>query len=111
MTDDQRRTVALLTDPEVGMDEVTAMKLAQKYSFGFVRANAFAVLEDLRAGKVQKIYVLPSRLSRGGMPKITEMDRQSALWKRHADEGDAVDAVDELRQRYIPPGYEGVIIG
>lgn len=111
LTDEQRRTVALLTDPEVGMDEVTATRLAQKHaSFAFVRAHVFATLEDMRAGKV-KVYVLPSRLSRGGMPKITEADRQSALWRRHADAADAVDAVDELRQKYLPDEYAGVIIG
>lgn len=115
LTADQRRTVALLTDPEVGMDAVTATKLAQKHAFAFVRAHVFAVLDDMRQGKVQKIYVLPSRLSRGGTPKITDVDRQSALWKRHADEQDDAqwqrDAEEDLRRKYIPPGYEGVIIG
>jgi hypothetical protein len=105
LTADQQRTLAFLTDEEFGMDAATAEGIARRHAFEQVTAHAFAVLDDIRAGKVRGVYVLASRLSRGGMPQITPADRETSLWLRHCDEA------DDLRSRYIPDGYEGVILG
>ncbi len=117
LTPEEARTVALLTDPDFGMDTPTASKLAQQYPFEQVRAHAFAVLAELRSGKggVRSVYVLASRLQRGGYPQVLPSDRESGLWKRHCSAEDAVDAdgttAEERRRKYIPPEYEGIIIG
>lgn len=106
LTPDRERSLALLTDPEFGMDAPTATKLAQQYPFQQVRAHAFAVLRDVQAGRVQSVYVLPARLKRGGQPKILASDRASPLWGRHGDApevgADLVtgESADELVRKY-----------
>ena len=106
LTPDQERSLALLTDPEFGMDEPTARHLAQQYPFRQVRAHAVAVLRDVQAERVQSVYVLPARLKRGGQPKVLDSDRASPIWLRHGDapeEGaDPVtgESADELVRKY-----------
>jgi hypothetical protein len=104
---EQQRSLALLTDSEVGIDLATAKSLAERYSFETIRAHLFAVLEDIRRGKVRSVYVLPSRLQRGGSPQVLEEDKRSGLWLRHSRPEEEVEA---RRKKYIPPGFEDVII-
>lgn len=110
LTPDQNRAIALLTDPDFGMDVEAATLLARKYPFKQIRAHTFAVLRDLAAGKIRNVYVLGSRLRRGGFPKTTEADRSSALWRRHAADDDAIDDEQRRRQRYVPDELAHIII-
>jgi hypothetical protein len=110
LTPEQTRTAAMLTDVEFGMDESTARRLAQQFSFEAVQRNAAAVLRDVQAGRVHSVYVLPSRLQRGGLPQVLDSDRASSWWRRHAVGTDA-DPADDLRSRYLPDEYAGIIVG
>lgn len=117
LSPEEARTVALLTDPAFGMDSPTAVAIARQFSFEVVRAHAFAVLDDVQAGKVRSVYVLAARLKRGGQPQITAADRLSGLWKRHCPEEvvvsvDGMTAEDIKRKYLLPwdpqhPDYEG----
>jgi hypothetical protein len=114
LTPEESRTVALLTDPAFGMDSPTAVAIARQFSFEVVRAHAFAVLDDVQAGKVRSVYVLAARLKRGGQPQITAADRLSGLWKRHCPEevvGVDGTTAEELRRRFMPDELAGVVIG
>lgn len=114
LSPEEARTVALLTDPAFGMDSPTAVAIARQFSFEMVRAHAFAVLDDVQAGKVRSVYVLAARLKRGGQPQITAADRLSGLWKRHCPEevvGVDGTTAEELRRRFMPDELAGVVIG
>ena len=112
LTPDQNRALALLTDPDFGMDAFSATALARKHPFKQIRGHAFAVLRDLAAKKIHNVYVLGSRLRRGGFPQATDSDRASPLWQRHAGDDDQAEAGEpERRRRYIPAEYADVILG
>lgn len=77
------RSYALLTDPEVGMDDAGAKRLAAAYGFEFIVLQVF----DWRAhkgGKYGTIGALIHRIQAGfNTRKLIEGDFDSALFRRH----------------------------
>lgn len=87
--DDQARSYALLTDPDVGASDQLAAELALRYPFEQVRRQVFRYLRDLGEDKVHSVGVLRSRLQRRLPATITDRDRASDLWQRHSMPSDA----------------------
>ncbi len=82
--DEQARSVALLEDPEIGLDHTMASGLAQTYPFEEIRKQVFRFVRDRQAGTVKSAGVLGSRLKRKFAASVTDRDRTSELWCRHA---------------------------
>lgn len=76
--------MALLTDPDVRLDAGTAADLAARYPFEEVRRQVFRLVRDLAAGKVKHPNAIKARLAKRFAATITEQDRASPLWARHA---------------------------
>ncbi len=108
-----QRSFELLTDREIGLDPATATVLAQRHSFEEIRAQGFRFLRDRAAGAVRSPAVITSRLQkRWAAGPVLADDKRSDLWRRHCwDEN--VDPVsgDNLRRKYIPDEFEGIILG
>jgi hypothetical protein len=101
---EQARAVALLTDDEVGLSPYMAIQAATRYSFAEIRRAVFRYLRDRADGKADSPGCLPYRLAN---PKrfpatISEADRASALWVRHADADDYDAEAEERRRKYDP---------
>lgn len=95
---DAERSVALLTDPDVGVSEQRARQLALRFTLEAVREQVFQFLRDRQAGRVHSPGVIGTRLERGYAPgRIQESDRASPVWERHWTEADEEEL---LRQRY-----------
>jgi hypothetical protein len=110
------RSVTLLTDIDVGLDEEMATRIAQRYSFDAIRAHVFRYLRDraAAAGKnpaVRSPAVIETRLRKGWPATITESDKRSELWDRHAAEDEREDSEAARRAKYIPDEYSDIIIG
>lgn len=102
------RSVALLTDPDVGLAAAKAQELAQRHSLETIREQVFQFLRDRQAGKVRSPAVIVTRLERGYQAgRIQEADRASPVWGRHWTEE---DEEREIRRRYIPDEYADVIL-
>jgi hypothetical protein len=80
--------VALLMDPDVGLDQTLAITLAQTYPFEQIRRQVFRLVRDRAAGKVKSPGAITARLARSFAATITEQDRASPLWARHATADD-----------------------
>ena len=93
--DDIERSVALLTDSEVGCDETFARALANEFTFEEIRLQVFRFRRDFSAGSVVSVGALRKRLKGRWAATITQADKQSTLWQRHETEGDR-------RKRYDP---------
>lgn len=95
---DAERSVALLTDPDVGVTEQRARHLAARYALALIREQVFQFLRDRQAGKVHSPAVIGTRLERGYAPgRIQQSDRASPVWGRHWTEE---DEAEELRRKY-----------
>jgi hypothetical protein len=107
-SDEQQRSLALLTDPEVGLSEKQARRLATTHQFHWIVRQVFAFLDDQRTGKVSSTGALVSRLDRKFAPgELTQRDRASALYRRHVSEE------EDFRQHgknYTPSEYADLII-
>lgn len=102
------RSVALLTDPDVGLAAAKAQEMAQRHSLETIREQVFQFLRDRQAGKVRSPAVIVTRLERGYQAgRIQEADRASPVWGRHWTEE---DEAEERRRRYVPDEYADVII-
>lgn len=94
------------------MDNAAALPLVTRFPFRQIQLHAFAALRDLAAGKIHSVYVIGSRLKRGGYPKTLDDDRTTGLWQRHVADDDIDDGGElERRRRYIPHEYADVILG
>lgn len=105
---EQARSVRLLTDPEVGLGEQVALQTAERFPFRELRRQVFRYLRDRDDGKARSPGCIPQRAAQ---PKrfpatITEADRLTALWQRHADEADTADEEQELRRKYDPQMWD-----
>jgi hypothetical protein len=85
---DQDRSVALLTDPDVRLDPKLAKALAAQYQFDEIRRQVFRLIRDLGTGKVKHPNAIKARLAKRFAATITEQDRASPLWARHATAAD-----------------------
>ena len=103
----QNRSRLLLLDPEVGLSDVVASRLAAEHSFEWLLRQVFAWRDDIVAGRVDSAGALVNRIDRNyGPGQLTERDRASPLYQRHVseDEQRAVEA-----GKYTPAEYEGII--
>lgn len=105
---EQARSVRLLTDPKVGLGEQAALQTAQGYPFEEIRRQVFRYLRDRADGKAHSPGCIPQRVAQ---PKrfpatITEEDRASPLWARHADADDHDAEAEERRRKYDPNCWE-----
>jgi len=101
------RSFRLLTDPEVGLGEKQARRLADEHAFSWLLRQVFAWRRDLEAGKVSGPGALVSRCDRHfSAGEITERDRASPLYRRHVSEA---DEAEERRRKYLPDAYADLI--
>ena len=105
---DEERSIALLTDPEIGWDLAGAGAIASKHPFEEVRAHVFRARRDMASGKISSFGAIKLRLARGFGASIVDADRASSLWQRHATEQ---DEAAERRRKYFPDEYADIIIG
>ena len=84
--EEQERTFALLTDPEVGIHPPVASGMAQKHAFEWIRRQVFAWRRDIRRGKMHHTGALVYRINNDFYAReLTTEDKQSDLYQRHAD--------------------------
>lgn len=105
---EQSRTVALLTDDEVGIDGELARRIAAEFPFEQVLRQVFRLRHDMAQGKVRSPGALLTRLREGYGACITDADKRSGLYQRHVD---AEDEAAARRRRYIPDELADTIIG
>ena len=101
LTDEQRRAVALLTDPDVGLVEASAIEHATAYSWTHILRMVANWYTDVQDGDVTGPGALHTRLQRNWtVGPITADFRRSDLCARHAPEetADQIDHTD--RRRY-----------
>ena len=84
----QARSRALLTDPDIRLDQELAKVLAAKYPFDEIRRQVFRLVRDLGTGKVKHPNAIKARLAKRFAATITDQDRASPLWARHATAAD-----------------------
>ena len=102
---DAERSVALLTDPDVGLAAAKAWEIAQRHSLATVREQVFQFLRDRQAGKVRSPAVIVTRLERGYQAgRVQESDRASPVWERHWTEE---DEQEHLRRKYSVENFFG----
>ncbi len=104
---DAERSLALLTDPAVGVTG-KLLEIVALYPFEQIRLQVFQALREMAEKRVKSIGVIRHRLAVGAAATVTDADRASALWLRHQmdDEGEA-----ERRRKYMPAEYADIIIG
>lgn len=98
------RSVALLTDPDVGLSEAQAVEVAAKHPWQEVRRQVFRYMRDVEDGKAAGPGCLPYRIGhpRKFPAQLTEGDRASPLWQRHhSEEETAAMEAEERRRRYM----------
>ena len=110
--DEQARSIALLTDPDVGMWRSTATELAVQYPFDEILRHVIAWRWQFEAGEVRSPRVLVGRLRRSAGLPLTERDRSSPLYLRHISEDEVMaQRHAELLNKYLPPEFRGSILG
>jgi hypothetical protein len=82
---DQARTMAMLTDDAIGLDQATALRLCAKYPPGRVLATCCRYLRDLAVGKVNGPSVIAYRLRKDYGASITPADMRTDYYARHGD--------------------------
>ncbi len=102
------RSVALLTDPEAGIDRETAEMMARAHRFDWLLMQVLAYRRDLARGQVDGTGALIWRINKRFGATIKPADRETELYKRHMR---PVDEVEERRRKYLPDEYAGIIIG
>jgi len=101
------RSVALLTDAEVGLDARVAGEFAARLSFDEVVRHVFSWRRDVESGRVVGAGALVHRMRSRFGGKVLDADRKTPLWKRYCAE----HAEESERKRYIPDEYRDIIIG
>ena len=104
---DQERSLALLTDPAVGVTG-ELLKIVALYPFEQIRLQVFQALRQMAEKRVKSIGVIRHRLEVSAAATVTDADRASDLWLRHETED---EAHAERRRKYCPPEYADIIIG
>jgi hypothetical protein len=102
----------LLTDPEVRLDASTARRLAADYDLDELLRQVMRLRRDIETGNARSWAALAARLKRGFAATITDADRQSDLYRRHAPSPWATEgwvsqaAEDEDESAPAEPGPE-----
>ena len=81
--DEQRRSVALLTDAEVGLDSRMAWHLAQRVSFEELVRQVMTWRRQLSGGMVSGSGALVHRIKERFGAMMTDEDRRTGLYIRH----------------------------
>lgn len=109
--DEQAQSVALLTDPDVGMWEQTARQLAARYPFDRILRHVLHWRYQFEQGDVTSPMALESRLARADGPPIGPGARASPLYLRHMPGVDAYGETEQdRRRRYIPDEFSDIAI-
>lgn len=85
LTEPQQRSLAMLTDPAIGLDQTAALRIARKHSHGIILVQCCRYLRDLAAGKVDGPGVIGYRLSRAYGGSILPQDHRTEFWQRHGE--------------------------
>ena len=113
--EEQARSLALLTDPDVNLDRRTARQFAAQYAFGYLLTHACVWRRELDGGRVRGNGALRTRIRKGFGGALSKTDRASPLFLRHAtaDERrlDDEDSEEARRHKYIPDEYRDIILG
>lgn len=109
--DEQARSVALLTDPDVGMWEQTARQLAARYPFENILRHVMHWAYQFGQGDVTSAMVLEARLARAQGPPIGPGARASPLYRRHVQVDTDGETEMDRRRRYIPDEFSDIVIG
>lgn len=106
-TTEQARSLALLTDPDVGCSPAFAADLAASYSFEQILRQVMRAARELNQPKppIVSFGIIRSRLERRAAASILPADRETALWQRHC----GLDADLLELARWVPAGYEDSI--
>ena len=109
--DEQAQSVALLTDPDVGMWGQTARRLAAMYPFERILRHVMHWRYQFEQGEVTSPMALESRLARADGPPIGPGARASPLYRRHVQGADADGETEQDRMRkYIPDEFSDIAI-
>lgn len=100
--DEQRRSVALLTDVEVGLDGGMAWPVAQRVCFEELVRQVMTWRRQLSGGMVTGSGALVHRIKERFGAMVTDDDRKSALFRRHHPKWEEDDE-RERRGSYLPP--------
>lgn len=111
--DEQARSVAMLTDPKVGLYLRLAEQTAERFGFVEIAAQVFRYLRDRAAGKVRSPGCIPQRLARAGQfaAEMEIGDYEHPLWLRYASEAEAGLQSQAIRRKYIPDELSDIILG
>jgi DNA-binding transcriptional ArsR family regulator len=85
LSETQQRSLAMLTDPAIGLDQPAALRIARKHAHGIVLVQCCRYLRDVAAGKVDGPGVIGYRLSRAYGGSILPQDHRTAFWERHGE--------------------------
>jgi len=96
-----RRSYALLTDPEIGMDATNALTLAQANRFDWIMAQVAAWSTDPRRNTGGLFNRIKNKWGPGRFPNEF---RRTELYLRHATpDPDWADSLDDLEESADPP--------
>lgn len=109
----------MLTDPEIGLDEPAALRIALRFGHGMVLTQCCRYLRDVAADKVEGPGVIGYRLSKSYGGSILPADHRTAFWERHGErtrwlpewqeqaEAAAIDADASVPEPSVPEPVEG----
>lgn len=101
LTDEQRRAVALLTDPDVGIVEGSAIEHAAAHSWTHILRMVAGWWTEIQDGKITGPGALHTRLQRNwSAGPISAEFRRSQLCARHAPEETPDQVENTDRRRY-----------
>lgn len=108
--DEVERTVRLLTDELLGINDRVARRVAEKHRFCWVLAQVFTWRHEVAAGKT---HLAPGavvhRCDQGWrVDALSEADRKTEFFKRHVPRWEQLERQGVVN-RYVPEGYEGII--
>jgi hypothetical protein len=102
-----QRRLALLTDPEVGLDRGIAAELARRHPFETLLRQVMSWRRDVAVGRVRGSGALVHRIQNGFGASVLEEDRSTLLYRRHVTE----ETEEEARLRaYVPEEYADIIV-
>jgi hypothetical protein len=107
LTEDQQRSRELLIDPDIGLSDAVAKRLASEHKFDWLLRQVFAWRDDIAAGRVDSAGALVNRIDRNYAPgHLCEKDRASPLYQRHVSEE---AQMEEIHRRYVPDEFSDII--
>ena len=104
--DEQRRSVALLTDAEVGLDAKMAWHLAQRVCFEELVRHVMSWRRQVKGGMVSGSGALVHRIRERFGAMVADDDRKTALYRRHHPNWHE----EESRQRSKSYQLEGYVL-